>query len=156
MENIIKININKKEDYINKYNNKNLSKDLSNYIINEYKTFNIKNKFHIEITSNYKMEEEEKEKLISMIRANFGTEISEIKEYRNKTNTINTIILIIGIILLILYEVSLNLTILSEFILVFSWILIWESLYNFIFGTFINKIDIKRRKNLTNCKIIFK
>ena len=85
MENIIKININKKEDYINKFNSDNLSKDLSNYIMEEYKSFNIKNKFHIEITSNYKMDEEEKEKLISMIRAKYGTEIIEINNYRNKT-----------------------------------------------------------------------
>ena len=50
MENIIKINIKKKEDYVSKFNDNILSRELSNYIIDEHKSINIKDKFHIEVT----------------------------------------------------------------------------------------------------------
>lgn len=156
VDKVIKINIRKKEDYVSKFNDDILAKDLSNYIMEEYKSFNIKKNFYIEISSDYDIASSEKDKITSMIRANFGTEISELMEYRKKTVYMDAIILIFGIIALVFYLFSSNIPILSEFILVFSWVLIWESAYNLIFGGFSNRIDIKRRKNLTNCKIVFK
>lgn len=156
MNNVIRINIKKKEDYTSKYNDDILSKDLSNYIMEEYKSFNTKDEFYIKISADYDMDESEKDKIASMIRANFGTEISELMNYRRRTIYMDTIILFLGVIALMFYLFSSNIPILSEFILVFSWVLIWESAYNLIFGGFSNKIDIKRRKKLTDCKIIFK
>ena len=41
MDNVIKVNIIKKEDYVSKFNDNILSRDLSNYIIDEHKCFNI-------------------------------------------------------------------------------------------------------------------
>lgn len=156
MSNVIKINIRKKEEYVSKFNDSILSKDLSNYIMEEYKNINLKEDFYIEISSDCDMDGEERENITSMIRANFGTEISELMEYRRRTIIMDAIILILGIIALILYLFFIDIPILSEFILVFSWVLIWESAYNLIFGGFSNRIDIARRKNLTNCKILFK
>ena len=156
MSNVIKINIKKKEDYVSRYNDDILSKDLSNYIIEEYKTVNLKEDFYIEISSDYDIGGSEKDKIISMIRANFGTEISELTEQRKKTIIMDAIILLFGIIALVIYLFCISIPVLSEIILVFSWILIWESAYNLIFGSFSNSLNITRRKKLTDCKIIFK
>lgn len=156
MKNVIKINIKNKEDYVSRYNDDILSKDLSNYIIEEYKTVNLKEDFYIEISSDYDIGGSEKDKIISMIRANFGTEISELSQQRKKTIVMDAIILFFGIIALVIYLFCISIPVLSEFILVFSWILIWESAYNLIFGSFFNSLNIARRKKLTNCKIIFK
>lgn len=156
MNNVIKINIKNKVDYISKYNDDILSKDLSNYIIDEYKSFNVKEDFYIEISSDYDMGGSEKEKIVDMIRSNFGTELSELMDYRKKTIYMDAIILFFGVIALVFYLFSSNIPILSEIILVFSWMLVGESLYNLIFTGFNNKIDMLRKKNLVNCKIIFK
>lgn len=156
MSNVIKINIRSKEDYVSRYNDDILSKDLSNYIIEEYKTVNLKEDFYIEISSDYDIGGSEKDKIISMIRANFGTEISELSQQRKKTIVMDAIILLFGIISLVIYLFCISIPVLSEFILVFSWILIWESAYNLIFGSFSNSLNIARRKKLTDCKIIFK
>ena len=156
MSNVIKINIRSKEDYVSRYNDDILSKDLSNYIIEEYKTVNLKEDFYIEISSDYDIGGSEKDKIISMIRANFGTEISELTEQRKKTIVMDAIILLFGIIALVIYLFCISIPVLSEIILVFSWILIWESAYNLIFGSFSNSLNITRRKKLTDCKIIFK
>lgn len=156
MDNVIKIYIKKKEDYVSKFNDEILSNELSSYIIEECKSFPLKSNIRIEIISEYEMDYLEKDKLVDMIRSNFGIEISEMLFRRQRNIIIDFLMLGFGIIALIFYLFSSNIPILSEFILVFSWVLIWESVYNLIFTGFSNKIDIERRKKLTNCKIIFK
>lgn len=156
MENVIRINIKNKEDYVSKYNDDILSKDLSDYIMDEYKSFNVKEDFHIEISSDYDMGGSEKDKIVDMIRANFGTELSDLIDYRRRTIYMDAVIMFLGVIALIFYLFSSNIPVLSEVILVFSWMLVGESLYNLIFTGFSNKIDMLRRKNLVNCKIVFK
>ena len=52
MNHIINIELNKKEDYINKFNNKRISSDLDSYILNEIKTVKLIDKITIEINSN--------------------------------------------------------------------------------------------------------
>jgi len=154
--NVIKINIKRKEDYISKFNDNSLSKELSDYIMEEYKSFDIGTDFYIEISSNYEMDSNEKDNITNMIRSNFGTEISEMIRHRRRTIRIDIFTVILAVIALAFYLFSSDIPILSEFILVFSWVLIWESAYNLIFGSIENKVNIERRKRITNCKIIFK
>ena len=156
MNNVIKININKKDDYVSKYNDDILSKELSNYILDECKSFGIKDNFDIEITSDYDMDDNEKDKIIEMIRAYFGVEISEMINNRRRTIYLECIILLFGILSIIFYIICSDIPILSDLILILSWILIWDSVQNLIFGGFNNKLDIQRRKKLTNCKVRFK
>lgn len=156
MDNVIKIYIKKKEDYVSKFNDEILSNELSSYIIEECKSFPLKSNIRIEIISEYEMDNLEKDKLVDMIRSNFGIEISEMLFRRQRNIIIDFLMLGFGIIALIFYLFSSNVPILSEFILVFSWVLIWESVHNLIFTGFSNKIDIERRRKLTNCKIVFK
>lgn len=155
MNKVIKINIKQREDYISKFNDDIISKELSLYILEECKSFSTNDDFYIEISSDYDMGGSEKEKIASMIRSNFGTEISELIKYRKRTIYMDTVTILLGVIALVFYIFSSNVPILSELILVFSWVLIWESTYNLIFGGFSNKVDVKKRKKLTNCKIIF-
>lgn len=155
MNNVIKVNIKNRYDYVSKYNDNILSKDLSNYIMDECKSFNIKEDFCIKITSDYDIGGSEKENIASMIRSNFGTELSELIEKRKITLYMDAIILFFGIITLVFYLLSSNIPILSEIILVISWMLVGESFFNLIFTGFSNKIDMLRRKKLVNCKIIF-
>ena len=156
MNNIIKINIKKKDDYVSKYNDDILSKELSNYIIEESRIFPLKSNICIEVTSNYDMDDLEKEKFINMIRTNFSNEIKEMLFYRKKNIIIDFFMFIFGIISLIIYFISSSIPVLSEFILVFSWVLIWESAHNLIFSGFSNKVEIERKKMITNCMIVFK
>ena len=156
MKNVIRVNIKKKEDYVSKFNDDSLSKDISEYILEECKSFNIKEDFNIEISSDYDMDDLEKNKIVDMIRAYFGVEISELITKRRKTIYMDIVTFLLAVLALIVYLIISDVPILSEFILVFSWVLIWESTYNLIFGSITNKMDIIRRKKITNCKIIFK
>ena len=94
MEKIIKIHINERTDYINKYNQRILSYDLSNYILEELKGINTKDKIKFHITSDFKMSDLEKTNLVDMIRNNFGKDISEIINLSKKHHIINLMILL--------------------------------------------------------------
>lgn len=156
MNNVIKINIKRREDYTSKFNDNILSKELSDYILEECRGYPLKSNVSIEITSEYDMDDLEKEKIVDMIRNNFGTEISEMLFYRQRSIVIDFLTSILGVIALVFYLVSSDIPVLSEFILVFSWVLIEESVYNLIFTGVSNKISMERNRKLTNCEIIFK
>ena len=90
-----------------------------------------------------------------MIRNSFGTDISEIMNASKKKNLANGLILFVGIIFLILYT-CFNFKFLSEFILILGWVFIGEAICNFLYNTIENKLNIIRRKQITNAKVIFK
>lgn len=156
MKKIISINIKNKEDYVSKFNDNILSKELSDYIMEECKGYPLTSNISIEITSDYTMDTLEKNKIVDMIRSNFGTEISELMFFRKKNIIIDFILILFGILSLLFYMFSYDNVILSELILVFSWVLIGESVYNLLFTGIINKINIERKRKITNCEIIFK
>lgn len=139
MANVIKINLNSKNDYVSKYNDSILSKELNEYILEECKEYELKSEIVIEITSKYELDTNEKQKIIDMISSGFGVEISEMIVYRKMNIYVDLIIFIVGIIVIALYTLISNIPILSEFLLVVSWVLIWEGVHNLIFEGFKNK-----------------
>lgn len=154
MKNIIEVTLTKKEDYLNKYNNKRISKELNDYILEECKAIDLKNNIELQINTKFKMEEKEKNHLVDMIRETYGLDISDVEELLKKLYFINFLMIISGIIILILWFIMKNVPVISEFILIIGWILIWEGINNIMYQTAKNTIKIKRRKKLTNCKII--
>lgn len=159
MNNITNINItiNDYSDICNKFNNDMLSEELSNYIYNECKGNPIKNKIKININSVFEIDGLQKDKIIDMIRSNFGTDIRENLLYLKHTNTKGLISFIIGVILILIYNIlnTLNLSWISEIILIIGWLLIWEAVYNYLFLETNKRIKIKRLIKLTEAEINF-
>lgn len=154
MENIIKIHLKEKEDYTNKYNEDILSYQLSNYILEETKGIDTKQKIKFIVLADFEMSKQEKEKLVDMIRNNFGADISEIIHLAKKQRITYYIILAISIILIIIYSL-LKIKILAQFILIFGWVLLGEAICNFLYKGIDNKHKITRRKQIINAKVIF-
>ena len=154
MENIIKIHLKDRDAYKNDYNEQIISYDLSNYILEELKGINIKQKVKFIITSDFEMLEQEKEDLVDMIRKNFGSDISEIGNTAKKHRMSNYLILFIGIVFILLYSL-LKIEVLSEFILIFGWVFIGEAICNFLYEGIENRYHIMRRKQIVNAKILF-
>lgn len=154
--NNIEVILKDKEDYVSKFNNDRISLDLSNYLINELKTFKLSDKLKIQVSSNFNMSEVEKYGLIKMIKDSYNDDILEIKILSRKLVLVDISIFLAGLICLILYTLSKNVAVMSELILIVGWVLIWEAIYNAIFTKANDKIRIKRRKQLVNSEIIFK
>lgn len=155
-ENIIEIDINKKEDYINIYNNDKLAPLLSDYILEEVKATSPKQKIKFVVTSKFTMSEQEKDKLVDMIRNKFGTDISELMTINEKQLIMNLIPFLLGVVILIVYVLAMKILVVSEIILIIGWVLIWEATYNFLFKGAETKLAIARRKQIIEGKIIFK
>ena len=156
MDNVIKITLKKKEDYISKFNENIISAELSSYILEECRGYKLNDDIIIEIYSEYKMAAAEKEKLVDMIRSHFGIEVSESLSYQKRSIIIDFILFILGIIGFFIYFISKDSPIISEFIMILCWVVIWEAAYDLIFTKLRNKIDIERKRRLATCKINFK
>lgn len=155
MNNVINIKLHSKEDYINKYNSERLNQDLIDYLVEEIKGISIKESIKINIITNFKMEEVDKEQLVNMLRSHFGTDVGELYDLNSKFAIIDFILAIIGILVLVSYFFLINVPILSEFLLIIGWLFIWEAVYNIIFERAKTKVKIKKLKKITNCKIEF-
>ena len=154
MENIIKIHLKQSSDYKNTYNEKIISYNLSNYIFEELKGIALNEKIKFVISSDFYMDKEEQENFVYMIRKNFGADITEIINLSKKQRISNYLILLLGIIFILIYSIF-NLEVVSQFILIFGWVFIGESICNFFYKGIENKYQIMRRKQVADAKIIF-
>ena len=154
MEKTIKIHLKNKEIYKNKFNEENLSYDLRNYILEETKEISNKQKIKFEIYTNFELVDTEKNKLVDMIRNNFGADISEIIDITWKNRIINFIILSIGIIFILIYSALKN-TLISEFSLIIGWIFLGEAICNILYKEVESKNKIAKRKQIVRAKILF-
>ena len=155
-ENIIEIKLKSKNDYTNTYNDKKLSYELSNYILEESKSIATKQKIKFIVSSSYEMTEEEKEEFVDMLRENFGTDVSEIMNINKKETISNLIALLIGIFLIIIYCIDYKTVYIKELILIIGWGFLWEATYNFFFKGIETRLKITRRKQIISGKIEFK
>ena len=98
-QNIIEVVLNSKKDYISQFHDKKISKELSDYILNECKAFKPNEKLEIHVFSN-NMSAEEKHNFIDMVRENYGIDIRELCILSEKKNISNLLCLLFGIIAL--------------------------------------------------------
>lgn len=155
MKKIIDIHLKDSNDYKNQYNEKILSYQLSNYILEELKGIDTKQKIEFSVSIEFEMKEQEKNNLVDMIRNNFGADISEIIHVAKKQRMTHYFILTISIILIVI-SYLLQTKLLAQFILILGWVLLGESICNFLYkGMEINH-KISRRKQIVNAKVNFK
>ena len=154
MKNIIKIHLKKEDDYKNTYNDNILSYNLSNYILEELKGINPNQSIKFIISTDFLINEIDKDNLVDMIRNSFGNDISEIINLTKKQYIANILIFLIGFIFLIIYSLS-NINLISEFILILCWVFLGESICSFLYKSIQNNYKIKRRKQIVTAKIVF-
>jgi len=154
MKKIINIYLKVSNDYKNQYNEEILSYELSNYILEELKGIDTKQKIEFNVSTAFEISEQEKNILVDMIRNNFGADISEIMNIAKKQRMIDYLILIISVILIII-SFLLQSKLLAEFVLILGWVLLGESICNFLYKGMEIKHKVLRRKQIVNAKMIF-
>ena len=154
-ENIIDIHIKSKEDYKNRYNEKILSYDLAFYILEEAKNKELKQNIVINIKSDIKLSDKEKEEVVNMIRCNFGLDVSELINITKKERMANTIFAIICILSLIMYVLLSKVSLISQLLLIIGWVFIGEAICNVLYHGIDNYVKLLRRKQIINAKINF-
>ena len=100
-ENKIIINLNHNDDAANKFNNDILSKDLGDYIYDQYVRFKTDGKIKIQISSDEEMDNNFKNKLKHMIMDNISSNIVELNKIHKSLYIKSFLLAIIGICLII-------------------------------------------------------
>ena len=154
MNNVIKIHLKDNLSYKNIYNDKILSYELNNYILEEIKGKGLKGNIKFVVSSDFSMNNSEKENFVDMIRNNFGADISEMMNVQEKLRIVNGFVFLIGLFLLLIYSM-LEIVFISEFILIFCWIFMGESVCNFMYKELEYRYKVKRRKQIVSAKVIF-
>lgn len=156
MQTKITVKLNKKEEFYSNFNNNKLSRDLSDYLIEECYGEKVNNNIVINIHHKFQLSDKEKYHMIDIIRANFGLKVQDEEFYLRYEKSMNLLLIGSGIIFLILYYLIFkNIELISEIFLILSWLVIWEATYSFVFTGFQKRIYIKRLKQLSKSKINF-
>lgn len=136
MEKIINIDLKNEEDLIDKYNNKHVSRDLINYILDQTQFTRKQDTIKIVINKNFDTDS------IGLIKMGLRTECLKIMKETKLNNIKQITFLLIGLICLILYAFLDNIEVFSEIILIGGWILIGEAIEIQLFSD----SQIKRNK----------
>lgn len=153
----IDITLNKNTKIYNDFNNNQLSDELSNYIYNQCKGTSTKTNIDITIYHDFKIENEEKTKIIDSIRANYGIDIKENLLTTKYEHIKEVFSLFVGIILIIISNIliSYKSEILGEIISIFGCVIVWEIAYNIFFVEISKRLENQRLEKLKRAKIIF-
>ena len=153
--NKIEIELKDKNDFVSKYNNNRISKDLYNYIKEEIKLLNVKEQINIEIKSKFKMTDEEKELLALNIKKTTNEEIIDLEYIEQKVLLKEMLFLMIGIIITFLWFIVRKSEFISEIILIIGWLFVWEAVKKLVFSRVENRLNIKRLKQIVKSDIDF-
>ncbi len=146
MEKIIEIDLINKDDLVEKYNKKNVSTKLINYIIKEAIFAKSYEKIQIIINKNCNIEDD----AIQMIKKGLQEEYDRSIEKRNINNMKQLWLLALGIILLFLSTLIKQNNIWKEILLISGWVPIWEMVEVELFP------DVEGRKKRKNIKKLLK
>lgn len=155
MTNKVDVYVENKNSFQNQFHKERLSKELSDYILEECKAISLKEKLEIHIYCKEELNKEEQLHVVDMIRRNYGIDIQELLLYSKKNMLMSLICILVGILILFIYLFVDIVPVLSEVILIIAWVFIWEGIYNLLFDGIKNEIYKKRLRKLTECRIIF-
>ena len=133
--NTININLNHNDDACSKFNDNILSKDLGNYIYEQYSGFKKDGEIKIIISSDEQMNDLVKLKLKNMIMEYFKSNITDLNRIHNKIYIKSFLLSIIGICLIIIahfFNIS-HEFIVSEVLMIAGWVSLWEVFDNIVF-----------------------
>ena len=150
MDKIMEININDKDDIFDKYNDKNISKEFIEYIINKTK--------QIELNKNIKFicikKCDIEKNIVELIRKELEEEYKISLKERNKNNIKQIIFLLMGIIFIILSTNIEDKSIWKEISLITGWVHIWEMIELEMFSDMDGRIKRKTIKRILNSEMI--
>ena len=132
MKKVIEIDLNSKEDLLEKYNNKRISKDLIEYLINETYFINKKDNIVIQINNNIKTDIDIVKYLTNGLKDEYESNI----KIHLKNDIIQIILFFLGIFFLFLSTQIHSSDIWKEILLIGGWVPIWEMIDLELFDDF--------------------
>jgi len=123
MEKVIEIDLINKEDFFEKYNHNEVSKELINYIVKEIFIIRRNKNFKIVINNKCNIDN-----MINILKSGIEKEYNLSCKYLKYNNIIQFTFLVLGSFALFLATLLKDNIILNEIIIIGAWVLIWESI----------------------------
>lgn len=124
MEKIIEVNIANKEDFLDKYNKKRVTNDITDYIIRQSMYVTKKDKLKIIINKKCRLEQN----CIQMIKDALNEEYNNSMKLHHSIDIKQTFLVILGMAALIFYSILREEVIWGEILLITGWVGIWEAM----------------------------
>ena len=151
MEKIIEIDLLNKEDFFEKYNHNEVSKDLINYLIKQ--TFINRKSKNIKIVINSKCEIEN---ISNILKDSIQKEYELSYKHLKYNNIVQLIFIILGVFALFIATLLKDSIILNEIVVIGAWVLLWETIDLELFSDTEERRKRKLLKKLLTCEIIEK
>lgn len=133
MNNIVEIDLDNREEYINEYDDSKISENLSQYIIDSFR--DIKRNVILSIKFNFKVSSVEKEQVKKMLYRDFKEGLTFADKEIKELDVRNIILFLVGVMLFFLsyFFECMGMNVFSEFFMVVTWVAFWEIAENFLF-----------------------
>ncbi len=149
----IKLELSNINDATNRFNKRELNKELHDYLKDKCK-FKIIKTSKIKLNVSGLKNEEDRLLLCNVIHDHYETTAALFKKFDLVDNYFRLFLLLLGSIAIFLSN-KLP-TLLSELFLIAGWVLVWEIFYDLLFNEIKRKRDFKIYEALKNCEINFK
>ena len=146
MEKIIEIDLLNKEDFFEKYNHNEVSKDLINYLIKQ--TFINRKSKNIKIVINSKCEIEN---ISNILKDSIQKEYELSYKHLKYNNIVQLIFIILGVFALFIATLLKDSIILNEIVVIGAWVLLWETIDLELFSDTEERRKRKLLKKLLTC-----
>lgn len=150
MERVIEIDLFNKDDLYEKYNKKNVSRDLIDYIVKTAMFFGKKDKIKIVFNDSLN----ENVDYIELFKKTIQDEYNYSLRKHRYNNIMQIIYLLLGILILFISNFLDNSIIFQELLVIGGWVLIWEMIELEIFTDLEEQKKRRILKRLLNSEII--
>lgn len=150
MEKIIEIDLFNKDDLYEKYNKKNVSRDLIDYLVKTAMFFGKKDKIKIVFNDSLN----ERVDYIALLKNTIKSEYNYSLKKHRYNNIMQLIYFLFGVIILFISNFLDSTLIFKELLVIGGWVLIWEMIELEIFTDLEEQKKRKILKRLLNSKII--
>lgn len=153
----INVDLKDRNDFYNKYNNKDLSTDLCEYIDEKQKQILINSKIILNFNLKYEVDEEEKITMTNIIRRHYYGKIKQINSYVKYNQIKDVLLLFFGVASIIFSEILAKyLTfVIPEIFSIAGWVAIWEVIYALLFTNIRKRIETRIYRKLMRAEINF-
>jgi len=152
VEKIIKLDIIRDSDLIERYDKENINPKLIDYLINKTKFIKKNIKIKIKINNESNVEED----IVKKISEGLNKEFERVTEIQKRNDIIQLILLLIGIVFIFISTLINEKYMWKEVILIIGWVPIWEMVDLELFKDFRGKRRKRIIKKLLNSEYILK
>lgn len=153
----IRVILEEESELFNKFDNDELSKELGEYIFQEYENVKESDSVVIEFYTSFKLDEAKEEDIIKLIRQYFKKQIEESNSYNKFDNIKKIISFFVGMLIIFISDLCYYRSshFVGEILSIVGSVAIWGVFDGIITTIFNNKINKAKLNKLIKSKIMF-